>query len=60
MVAGKREDGTINIIDAHLHVTKPVTYSGYVEEKRAALLHGEGSGPMVPACSVNRASADPA
>lgn len=36
LVAGKTEVGTINIIDARPHLTKPVTHSGCVEEKGAA------------------------
>lgn len=63
LVAGKREDGTVNIIDARLHLRKPITHSGYVEEKRAAGAALSGrcawAGCAWARC-VNRASADPA
>lgn len=41
-MAEKREDGTENIIDTCLNLTKAVTHSGYIEEKGAAhaALHG--------------------
>lgn len=61
LVAGKRENGTVNIIDAHPNLTKPVTHSGYVEEKGAAhaALHGLTL-PHVGPPHEQRASADPA
>lgn len=48
MVAGKREDGTVNITDAFLHLTKPITHSGYVEEKRPARAARVGPPHMGP------------
>lgn len=44
LVAGKRKDGTVNITEACLHLTEPITHSGYVEEKRAA--HAACVGPL--------------